>query len=338
MRVGGTHVDYFVVVEGTHTFSGKRKPLHFADSEKRFAPWAHQIRHIVVEPQPDRGDRWDAEIYQRNSIVRGLADADPDDVVIIADADELIDPSVLTTLRHRVDELTALEMPSTFYRANWVLPLGQFAGAARAIRAGDLTDPHHQRNHTAPRATIASAGCHFTYLLETDGVRRKYESYAHAEMDTDTARSVDHIRRSQRLGVDLFSGALASVQAPAELSGLQLELLRIRPDLFDFQKLPRFGKRILYKWFAAWRRSQAPDSIKVLDLDVNYERRRLAVARHAATALGIELLWRRPVAPLRWLMRRLNGHDQTPGVIGDALLADAGAQGVSAQSSSSLKP
>ena len=45
-------VDCFVLVEATRTFTGKQKPLHYAENKHLFEPFNHKIVHIVVDNFP----------------------------------------------------------------------------------------------------------------------------------------------------------------------------------------------------------------------------------------------------------------------------------------------
>jgi len=172
LRTAAPYVDVFVIVEATRTFSGDEKPLVFGENRERFKEWHDQIRHIVVDDLPPPvPTRWVSEVFQRDAIRRGLHDAQPEDIIIVADADELIHPEVLATMRTSVTALTGLGMASTFHRANWELPLGMFALAARAVPFAQLSDsPHNQRNHVAPTSVIPDAGRHLTYLLDAPAI------------------------------------------------------------------------------------------------------------------------------------------------------------------------
>jgi len=82
-------VDYFVLAEATHTFSGQPKPLHFAEHRERFAAFEEKIIHVVVDDLLSQPDPWTREYHQRNSLLRPLLHCEPDDVIIISDADEI---------------------------------------------------------------------------------------------------------------------------------------------------------------------------------------------------------------------------------------------------------
>jgi hypothetical protein len=265
-------VDTFVLVEATKTFSGAEKPLHYESNRDRFKEWEGKIRHVVVNDMPTAtARRWDAEIHQRNAILRGIEDAANDDLIIISDADEIVRPEVLRTLPDTCHCLTGLEMASTFHHANWEVPIGEFAWAARAIPYDQLVDPHHQRNHTRPEATISDAGRHFTSLGGTGALIGKFEAYSHAEMDNRQQKAAVYLDRARKLGLDVFSRELVSVRPPSGLCPLQRGLLELRPDLFDFADLPPSRTRRRFQRYAQWRSRQDVHSDLVQDLDRRYD-------------------------------------------------------------------
>jgi beta-1,4-mannosyl-glycoprotein beta-1,4-N-acetylglucosaminyltransferase len=115
-------VDYFVIVEATRTFTGKSKPLYYADNRQRYDRYAHKIIHVVVDDLPlDAPSHWVREAFQRNAIMRGLSQARPDDRVIISDCDEIPKPELLKQalrfhmLSHRI---IAFWCDNYFYRLN----------------------------------------------------------------------------------------------------------------------------------------------------------------------------------------------------------------------------
>ncbi len=291
------YVSYFVIVEATRTFSGRAKPLYFSEHRDRFARWAEQIRLVVVDDLPQNGaERWTAEVRQRNAMLDALTDARSDDVAIISDVDEFVARDVMAKLRRGVTGLTGLELESTFYRANWIVPIGAFACAARALPVGQLVDPHEQRNHVTPDVVVRQAGTHFTYLLGPDGVRRKFESYAHSEMDDDRGTSVAFISRAQRMGLDVFSRQLVTVRTKAALSPTQVHMWELHPELFDFAPLPPIHERLLFRWYAEWRVSNLADAPVVRELDTRYEMEPRRVFRYAS--LGW-FLWHAVRGPVR---------------------------------------
>ncbi len=98
------YVDKFVIVENSFMHSGKKKSLNF--DAKKFKKFEKKINYIVIEnlpdtlfdiskqPQEERGNRiidntLMIEHNQRNSIVKGIEDADQNDLILISDVDEI---------------------------------------------------------------------------------------------------------------------------------------------------------------------------------------------------------------------------------------------------------
>ena len=70
-------VDYFLIVESAQSFSGKSKPLVYADHEKMFSRWAHKIVYFPLPGLPPlihdtEENRFWLEAYQRNQLLAGL--------------------------------------------------------------------------------------------------------------------------------------------------------------------------------------------------------------------------------------------------------------------------
>jgi hypothetical protein len=282
-------VDHIVIAEATRTHSGQPKPLHFARNRPRFSPWARKLRVITVDDLPvDPSNRWPAEVHQRNALLRGLADARPDDVVVVSDVDEFIDRPVLRRLREGIPGITALELESTFAHANWMVPGS--SRLARAIPAAKLSDPHVQRNHTSPDAFIAGAGVHFSYLFDADGMQRKFATYSHSEMDDERGQSRAFIERALADGLDLFFRRLVRVRPIGELVPVQRHLFELYPQLFDFRELPPLRERRVLRGYAHWRASSS-DPPRVRRLDEHYDERPWAVMLRALHGYAWHAWW-----------------------------------------------
>ena len=88
-------VDKFVIVESTVNHQGESKKLHF--DINRYKKFKNKINYIVVDDTPEKikkthvGGESLVEQHQRNSIMRGLKDADDNDLIILSDVDEIPD-------------------------------------------------------------------------------------------------------------------------------------------------------------------------------------------------------------------------------------------------------
>ncbi len=83
-------VDYFVIVEATTTFSGKKKELRFLERKEEFSGYMDKIIYVpVYEDIETNGNPWPRETFQRNAIMRGLGKANKNDIIIVSDVDEI---------------------------------------------------------------------------------------------------------------------------------------------------------------------------------------------------------------------------------------------------------
>ena len=207
-------VDRFVVVESDVTFQGEAKPLHYLNNTYRYTRWADNILHVAVTDMPACDTAWDRERYQRRAIMRGLDGAADDDLVVIADIDEIPRPEVLLRLADELTTPVALRMSMYYYFANlmvrptWDLP--------KAARRRDVHDAQELR--TARGLPIVErAGWHFSYFMDREGIRRKLASFSHVEFANDRYMSPIHIDRSLKLGVGLFGGGSTRIVPPTDL-------------------------------------------------------------------------------------------------------------------------
>lgn len=88
-------VDKFVIVEGTKTFKGNDKPLNFKANEERFEKFKDKIIYVVFNDYPESDNPWLYENLQRNAIAQGLVNCNDDDIILISDLDEIINPEAI---------------------------------------------------------------------------------------------------------------------------------------------------------------------------------------------------------------------------------------------------
>jgi beta-1,4-mannosyl-glycoprotein beta-1,4-N-acetylglucosaminyltransferase len=99
-------VDHHIIIESNSTFTGKTKPLYFAENKELFAEFLPRITHIVIHQLPhpvptEAGHVWANEYYSRDAVIMGLEGigARDEDIVLIGDTDEIPHPNALQMLR-----------------------------------------------------------------------------------------------------------------------------------------------------------------------------------------------------------------------------------------------
>lgn len=180
-------VDRFVLVESPRTFSGKQKSLHFASQAFNYHEWP--IIHVVVRDMPIGPNPWEREYFQRNAIMRGLAEAKPDDLVLISDLDEV--PSRASVIAAespaRQGHIVRFDQPLCYYYLNAALPgEGQPSLCTRMLAAGplirgELTPQDVRRDHSGP--VVSPGGWHFGWLGDAEFARQKIDAFSHQELN-----------------------------------------------------------------------------------------------------------------------------------------------------------
>ena len=104
-----------ILVESKYTFTGKEKPLNYADGNVKY----NNLINFCAEV-PNNGDPWANEHAQRNYIKSALIQAGvkDDDIIIISDVDEIPDKDILSCIKNKqfvVDNIYSLEQDLYLY-------------------------------------------------------------------------------------------------------------------------------------------------------------------------------------------------------------------------------
>lgn len=193
------HVDHFVIVESTHTFQGEPKELILKNNWDKFSKWHDKIIHVIVDDMPNNGNAWANDFHQRNSIIRGLVDADDEDLVIICDGDEILRPEIIDDMRNNPRDIYGFRTPYFNFKFNYMLTDNhesycvwitagkkKFIGNPEDFRARRfyLTTLGYEYDDSRIKM-YEHAGWHFTYMGDTDWIRTKLKSFAHTELNKE---------------------------------------------------------------------------------------------------------------------------------------------------------
>lgn len=214
-------VDVFVVVEASHTHSGVPKESYFLDTERGrvFAPHTAKVREVRVDafpaadvPDDPASAAWRREAHQRDAALAALLDIQADCakqgremVAVVADVDEVPTAAALCALRTMmpVEPVVHLSMFFMYYspRMTVLQPWCKaFAISDQALTPATCLTA--LRTMSPPVAVMPAAGFHFSFFMTPDEVRRKIESFAHREYDTDEVKT--RIEANMRVGRDVF--------------------------------------------------------------------------------------------------------------------------------------
>jgi tetratricopeptide (TPR) repeat protein len=228
-------VDLFVIVESEVTFTGGRKPLHFAAHRQEFAPWADKIRHVVVpEHPPAFHSPWGRDFRQRDMAITAISGlAAPDDLVLLTDVDEIVDRSALEGFDC---DFAGLRMATFRYFLNYrpdadnapMRPTGAVWKARHLQRFGSSYarfDLARRRN--VPK--VEDAGWHFTSMCDPERLVAKINSYAHQERKAEW-RDLDTV---DALLTEIRSGRFEPGWERADIGSLPAYVRDHREELAD---------------------------------------------------------------------------------------------------------
>lgn len=199
-------VDYQpVALVGDRTHRGEPKPSNLPPPPAGVA---------VVPVTLDAGTDWGREEQQRDAVHSALA-AHSDDLVLLGDADEIVDPRRLDAILAATEQgPVKLAMALYFYGSRWRYPRPWTH--AGACRARDLPQSVSRSIRLAAHPVVPDAGWHLSYVGDWDA---KLKAFAHSEVDTPEFRAT--LQRGAELGTSPGGGeALIDDPLPADIVSL----------------------------------------------------------------------------------------------------------------------
>jgi len=210
-------VDYFVIVESTHTFIGKEKKLFFNENKHLFEKFSTKIIHIIVNRLPYKYQKckisndavWKNEFFQRNAISLGInyiKDLSESDVIIISDLDEIPDPYTLDNIKkgNIIIDINILEMDLYYYNLNsrfkskWHL-----CKIISYKKYNELNASCNDiRNTRCP--IILNGGWHLSYFGDKYFIQNKIQNFSHQEVNKDEYTDLEIIEKKIQNNKDLY--------------------------------------------------------------------------------------------------------------------------------------
>lgn len=180
-------VDYFVLVEGAHTYQNKPKPFYYLENVNRFEKFNNKIIRIEIGANSFSGNAWENEFMSMGYILNGLTTANDDDFIIIGDVDEIPKKeSVITAIEYKNKPccivtkfhyfyLNTLYWLNTHDNCNW---LGSVITNYSKI---DKSNPYKYIRLDRNNYEKIYGGWHYSSLGNAKNALEKINSYAHTE-------------------------------------------------------------------------------------------------------------------------------------------------------------
>ena len=209
------HVDHFVIVEATTTFQSNPKELYLKDNWDRYAQYHDKMIHVIVDDAPGDPDAWVNDIFQRNAIMRGIVNADDEDIIIVGDADEILRPETIDHMRANPKDIMGFRTPYFNFKLNYMLVNNsesycvwivackkKYLEAPDAFRGTRFALTQLPMNYEDDTIRMYEhAGWHFTYLGDDEFIRNKIKSFAHTELNNNDVLSKINVDDMIKRGV-----------------------------------------------------------------------------------------------------------------------------------------
>lgn len=154
----------------------------------------------VVRVTLDAEGNWGREMQQRDAILSLRSHFRPDDMILLCDADEIVNPMRLDQIAERCNthhSYVKLAMAMYFFGTRWLFPTPWRHPGAFFARDMPVYPTAQVRMDTA-HAAVGAAGWHLTYVGD---LASKLKAFAHEEMDTEeTFRTLQQAMTTGKLG------------------------------------------------------------------------------------------------------------------------------------------
>ena len=210
-------VDYFILVESTHTFIGKEKKLFFNENKHLFEKFNEKIIHIIVDDFPykypnidiSKSQQWINENFQRDQIKRGLdkLDLNDEDIITITDLDEILDPNTLLKIKNNeiTVDINILKMDFYYYNLNTKLQEEWHNAKILSFQKfNELSISCTTIRFYNNCKIIDNGGWHLSYFGDSKFIKNKIEQFSHQEYNNDYYTSIEKIEKRVNNFNDLY--------------------------------------------------------------------------------------------------------------------------------------
>jgi beta-1,4-mannosyl-glycoprotein beta-1,4-N-acetylglucosaminyltransferase len=210
------YVDFFVLVEANVTHAGRPKPNYYEDNMHLFEKYKDKIIHIIANlpfkaPNIDysKNQQWENENFQRDCIKTSVQSEklglSKDDLVIISDLDEIIDPQRLAELRDgRLIAYKGFSLYQDMYYYNLCCKNTWFWSKAKIVTYEYLLQKTPEEIRQGQLPLLENGGWHLSYFGDVAFIRNKLLEFGHQEFNSPEYTDENVIEQRLESGVDLF--------------------------------------------------------------------------------------------------------------------------------------
>ena len=227
LNILNKYVDFFIIVESEYFHNGKKRQLKF--DINKFKKFKDKIIYLIVdEPPPNllqliddesqskRGEKlilngMARDYHQREWLIKGIKEANENDLILISDLDEIPNLSEITFSKIK-DKIIIFQQNMFYYKLN-LLYENFFWYGSRACKKKYLVSPQWLRNIKAKKYSkwridlffsrkkyvdiffVKNGGWHFTYLKTPEQLHKKLLNFAHHFEFKNSGLNIKDIRK-----------------------------------------------------------------------------------------------------------------------------------------------
>ena len=216
-------VDYFVVCEANKTHTGLSKEFNF--NPKIPNEYKNKIIYIKVTNLPNikiKGKKdYKLLSLQMENLFRGIESANPNDLIIFSDEDEIPNPEIILNYNFDKYKYGIFLQNMYYYKLNimnidegnndWPGPriclrknLKSFF-KLRLLKVKNVNYPFWRIDKEKNIQLIKSGGWHFTYLMKPKEIAKKIEDMAHTEFNKPEFKDISFIENNIKNLKDPFN-------------------------------------------------------------------------------------------------------------------------------------
>uniref|UniRef100_A0A6C0FDH2 Uncharacterized protein n=1 Tax=viral metagenome TaxID=1070528 RepID=A0A6C0FDH2_9ZZZZ len=213
-------VDYFVLVESTHTHVGKEKPLFYQNNKNLFEKFNNKIIHIIIDDFPHKfpninianNEQWINEKFQRDAILKGIQfinGISNTDVIVIADIDEIPDPNTLANIKTKdiMIDHNVLVMDMYYYNLyNKCTNKWKYSKiiSYKKYNELDISCDDIRSLKVMKNFRIHNGGWHLSYFGDEKFIQNKIQNFGHQEFNKLEYTDLNNIAKRVNNYKDLY--------------------------------------------------------------------------------------------------------------------------------------
>lgn len=216
-------VDWFIIIESTHTHAGVEKELNYLKNISRYQKYSNKILYfpymyeniqkLNLQYKPNNldlsSDHWELEKSQRNYIYHSLKFFPDNSIVMIGDIDEIPEKGFINFASDIIQsgkEKAILSLQKMFINNFQNYSAQPWMGTVFTTVANvkEIGSAQWFRDFRSTLPGFWNAGYHLTYWGSVEDIAYKIKNFAHQEYNKEEYTDLEKIKQRLYNNSDLF--------------------------------------------------------------------------------------------------------------------------------------